>query len=468
MNPITDNIILLVDSYKFSHSVQYPKGTTEVYSYFESRGGAFPEITFFGLHYFLKQYLEKPITQENIEEAAEFAKAHFGNEAMFNREGWEYILNTHEGKLPISIKAVAEGTSVDAKNVLMTVVNTDPKCFWLTNYLETLLSQVWYPSTIASLSRQQKKYIKASLEKSADSIDGLPFKLHCFGFRGVSSVESAGIGNAGHLVNFMGTDTLAGILVAKKYYNCPMAGFSIPASEHSTITSWGKEHELDAMRNMLEQYPTGLVACVSDSFNIYKACEEYWGTELKDMILKRDGCLVVRPDSGEPTKIVPEVLDILGKKFGYTINSKGYKLLPPQVRVIQGDGIDLDTLPGILDAILNAGWSTDNVAFGSGGGLLQKVNRDTCKFAFKCSSVTVNGEQRDVYKQPVGAEWKMSKKGKMKLVLDKGWNDFDTKLERFITVGIDDPREDQLVEVYRNGEVLVNPTFAEIRNRAKL
>jgi nicotinamide phosphoribosyltransferase len=464
---ITNNVILLTDSYKVSHSVQYPEGTTEVYSYFESRGGQFDEITFVGLQYFLEEYLSKPITQEDIEEAAEDYALHFGNEKLFNREGWEYILKQHGGYLPVSIKAVPEGLTVGTKNVLMTVVNTDPKCFWLTNYLETLLSQVWYPSTVASLSRQQKKYIKAALDKSADNSDGLMFKLHDFGFRGATTVESAGIGGFAHLVNFMGTDTVPALRVARKYYSCRMAGFSIPASEHSTITSWGKENEVKAMANMLDKYPTGLVACVSDSYNIYKACEEYWGTELKDKILNRDGCLVVRPDSGEPTEVVPKILQILYEKLGGTVNSKGYKMLPPQVRVIQGDGIDVDTLPKLLDAIMKAGFSTDNLAFGSGGGLLQKVNRDTSKFAFKCCSVVVAGEQRDVYKQPIDTPWKISKKGKLKLVLDHSWKDKKIGPE-YTTVGLDDLRPDELVEVYRNGKVLVKATLDDLRNRAGL
>jgi len=464
---ISSNIILLTDSYKFSHARQYPEGTTEVYSYFESRGGEFSEVTFFGLQYIIKQYLEKPITQEDIEEGALFAKLHFGTDDHFNRAGWEYILKVHNGNLPISIRAVPEGVSLNPKNVMMTVVNTDPKCFWLTNYLETLLSQVWYPSTVASLSRQQKKFIKAALEKSADNTEGLAFKLHDFSYRGVSSQESSALGGAAHLVNFMGTDTVSSLILLRNYYSCEMAGFSIPASEHSTICCYGKDGELKAFENMLDKYPTGLVACVSDSFNIYKACEQYWGTDLKDKILTRDGTLVIRPDSGRPEEVLPKILNILYEKLGGTINSKGYKLLPPQVRVIQGDGIDMNSLPGILEAIMNAGFSVDNVGFGSGGGLAQKVNRDTCKFAFKCSNIMVDGESREVYKQPIDDPGKNSKKGKMKLVLDYTWTDKDI-LPRYITVEASDLRKDELVEVYRNGRSLVDETFDQVRERAKL
>ena len=211
---LTNNIILLTDSYKVGHHQQYPKGTTNVYSYFESRGGLFPETVFFGLQYFLQTYLSTPVTKEMIDEAEEFYAAHFGNKELFNRAGWDYILQKYDGKLPVRIKAVPEGTVVNTSNVLMTVESTDPQCYWLTNYLETLLSQVWYPTTVATLSREMKKLITRFLEKTGDP-NLITFKLHDFGFRGVSSVESAGLGGCAHLVNFMGTDTVAALLVAR-------------------------------------------------------------------------------------------------------------------------------------------------------------------------------------------------------------------------------------------------------------
>ncbi len=256
-----------------------------------------------------------------------------------------------------------------------------------------------------------------------------------------------------------GTDTFAGVVTAREYYHEPMAGFSIPAAEHSTITSWGRENETKAMENMLDQFPSGSVAVVSDSFDIYAACSTIWGKHLKEKVLNRDGTLVIRPDSGDPPTIVIEILDLLGEAFGVTINHRGYKLLPPQVRVIQGDGIDREMLVKILDAMMAHGWSADNIAFGSGGGLLQKMNRDTSKYAFKCASATVHGEERDVYKQPVTDNGKRSKAGRMKLV---------RKGESFETLINDenDPRPDELKEVFRNGKVLVDTTFAEVRERA--
>jgi len=459
---LNENLLLLTDSYKASHYKQYPKGTTTVYSYLESRGGKFDKTLFFGLQYLLKKYLEgQVVTKQKIDEAETFFNQHMGP-GMFNREGWEIILQKHGGKLPVRIKAVPEGTVVDNKNVLMTIENTDSECFWLTNYLETLLVQVWYPITVATQSYFCKEIINGYLEKTGDPA-GLPFKLHDFGFRGVSSVESAAIGSAAHLVNFMGTDTLAGIGMLQNYYGAvEMPGFSIPASEHSTITSWGRENELAAMENMLDQYPTGLVACVSDSFDIFKACSEYWGEALKEKVLARDGTLVIRPDSGEPVEVVLKCLDILGKKFGFDVNNKGYKILPPQVRMIQGDGIDIEMIGSILSAMEKKRWSADNIAFGSGGALLQKLDRDTNKFAFKCSSVAVSGVEIDVYKQPITAPFKVSKKGRLALNAITGWHDYGHKFET-VSEGVG---KDVLRTVFENGKLIINDNLNTIRERS--
>lgn len=408
-----ENLAILTDSYKATHWKQYPPGTETVYSYLEARGGEFDSTVFFGLQYFLKKYFSIPVTIKDVNEADKFWTSHLGP-GMFNKEGWEYIVSAHGGRLPIKICAVPEGTLNPVKTVLMTIENTDPKCFWLTNWLETLLMQIWYPSTVCTNSLFMKKLLHESLKRTGTP-ELIDFKLHDFGFRGVSSLESAGIGAAAHLVNFLGTDTPHGLLLLSQYYDAEMAGFSIPASEHSTITSWGKNRELQACANMLEQYPSGLVACVSDSYDIYNACENLWGTQLKDKILERDGTLVIRPDSGDPEIVLPTILDILYKKFGGTVNTKGFKVLNDKVRLIQGDGIDIVTLQDILYALEDEGWSTDNIAFGSGGGLLQKVNRDTCKYAIKCSAVQINGVWNDVYKDPITDPGKKSKMGRFAL-----------------------------------------------------
>ncbi|CAJ0599933.1 unnamed protein product [Cylicocyclus nassatus] len=459
-----DNVLYLADSYKLTHHNQYPEGTTNVYSYFESRGGKFPEVCFFGLQYILKRWLVGVVvTHEMIDDAIEFYKLHFTMD-VFNEAGWRHIVDKHHGRLPLRIKAVPEGTVVPTKNVLFTIENTDPKVPWLTNWFETLLVQTWYPMTVCTSSRAFKQLIAKYLDATSDSIDGLPFKLHDFGYRGCSSVESAGIGGAAHMVNFVGTDTIAGLRLCRKYYSCEMAGFSIPATEHSTITTWKKSGELAAFRHMLQQYPKGLISVVSDSYDVFHAVSAIWGEQLHDEVIKRGerGCLVIRPDSGDPVTVLVKVLTLLEEKFPVTKNRKGYKILPPYLRVIQGDGINYESTGKILEALKQAGWSTDNVVFGAGGALLQRIDRDTQKCAFKCSHVIVNGEHRDVYKNPATDKEKRSKKGYLTLVRNA------SGLIETVQEGHGDPREDLLQTVFENGKLLVDWTLDEIRERAEI
>lgn len=504
---------MLSDSYKVSHYRQYPPGTQYVYSYFESRGcdrEGWTEVCFFGLQYFLKRYLTgQVVTREKIDQAAKMYAQHFGdgtsdNPDLFYREGWEYILEKHGGRLPVKIKALPEGTVVPTKTVLITVVNTDPECYWLTNFLETLLVQVWFPMTVCTNSRYQKLSIQKYLEETGcedwNPPGGAAFKLHDFGFRGVSSVESAAMGGLGHLVNFMGTDTVISLVAAEKFYGAKRAvGFSIPASEHSTITSWGVDGELDAMRNMLDQYPTGLVACVSDSFDVFKACREYWGDALKDKIKGRIsetsfGQLVVRPDSGDPEETCVAIMKILLEQFAdeVTETKTGHKLLPPYIRVIQGDGVDYQSIPKILQRFKEEMIAAANITFGSGGALLQKVNRDTFKIAFKCAEITLEGgEAREVFKDPLTDDGKASKKGRLTLQKAsdiasyspediykpregadgvKGGTGFlhFTPDGNYVTVasGRGDPEKDLLVDVFENGKLLKDYKLSEIRKRA--
>ncbi|MDG2306864.1 MAG: nicotinate phosphoribosyltransferase [Candidatus Binatia bacterium] len=454
-----ENRILLADSYKATHWLQYPPGTERVYSYFESRGGLFDEIVFFGLQYVLERYLAGTVvTRAHIEEADVFFGAHFGNPDLFHRRGWEHIVDAHGGRLPVVIRAVPEGTAVPTRNVLFTIENTDPECFWLTSYLETLLVQVWYGCTVATLSREMKRLIGSYLEETGDPA-GLEMKLQDFGFRGVSSVESAAIGGAAHLVNFQGTDNVVGALFAKEYYGADMAGFSIPAAEHSTQTAWGREAEEAAFAHMLTTFPAGLVAVVSDSWDVRNACRNLWGDRLRDRVLEREGTLVVRPDSGDPHRMVLDVLEILGERFGTVLNPKGYKLLPPQVAVIQGDGIDYDETVRILTTLRKNGWSTENITLGMGGALLQRLDRDTQSFAFKCSEVVISGEPREVYKDPVTDPAKASKRGRLALIRDE---------DGLRTVPATDPRPDELVEVFRDGEVRLRHSWSDVRERASL
>ena len=267
------NFILNTDSYKTSHYLQYPENTQYISSYVESRGGEYDVCLFFGLQMFIKEYLSTPITQANIDEAVEIYQAHG---VPFNQEGWQHILNKHKGYLPIKIEAVAEGKLIPTKNVLVQIVNTDPHCAWLTCFVETaLLRAIWYPTTVATVSYHCKKIIEKYLFETAGHTQGLEFKLHDFGARGVSSLESAAIGGLAHLVNFQGTDTVSALMQGRKYYSVNMPGFSIPASEHSTMTSWGKDREKDAYENMLNQYggKGKTLAVVSDSYDIWHAID---------------------------------------------------------------------------------------------------------------------------------------------------------------------------------------------------
>lgn len=454
------NLILNTDSYKASHFLQYPPNTTRVFSYIESRGGKYDQTVMFGLQIFLKEYLTKPITQEMIEEAAEFFAAHG---EPFNREGWEYILEKYNGFLPLVIKAVPEGTVVDTKNVLVTIENTDDKCFWLTSYVEPMiLRAVWYGTTVATNSWSIKQVIKAALEETGD-VNGLSFKLHDFGARGVSSFESAGIGGAAHLVNFMGTDTITGIRFAQKYYKASgMPAFSIPAGEHSSYTSWGRENEAEAYRNMITQFggKGKLFAAVSDSYDIFNAVKNIWGKELKQELLDSGATVVIRPDSGDPAMVVRDVVRILDEQFGSTVNEKGYKVLNPAVRVIQGDGINEESIKAILRTVIADGYSADNVAFGMGGALLQQINRDTLKFAMKTSAALVDGVWVDVYKDPVTDSGKASKKGRLRLVRSKVNGKYVTLPDG---VYVKEPTEEVLVEVFRDGKVVKEYTFDEVR-----
>jgi nicotinamide phosphoribosyltransferase len=460
---LASNIILNTDSYKVSMWKQYPAGTTGVYSYIESRGGRYDRTVFFGLQAFIKEYLLAPITQADIDIAEEIFTAHG---EPFNRAGWQYILDKHRGYLPVVIRAVPEGTVVPVKNVLATIENTDPECYWLTTWLETaLLRAVWYGTTVATQSYTIKQVILDYLEKTGDP-STIDFKLHDFGARGVSSLESAGIGGAAHLVNFMGTDTISGILFAREYYNAGIAGFSIPAAEHSTITSWGRDNEVKAYENMLTQFarPGAILAVVSDSYDIYNAASKLWGEELRQQVIDSGATVVIRPDSGDPVEVNRRLIEILGEKFGYTKNAKGFKVLN-NVRLIQGDGINELTVRSILGAFTAMGWSADNIAFGMGGALLQAVDRDTQKFAMKCSSAEVNGRWIDVQKDPATDSGKKSKAGRVTLWTN-GTGEYVSS--------VDEPKQwadrgwtKALVPVFWDGKLEKEYSFEEVRANAR-
>jgi nicotinamide phosphoribosyltransferase len=454
------NLILCADSYKQSHFLQYPPEARNICAYIEARPNPFSDVALFlGLQPFLIDYLGHAVTRADIDEAAAICVAHG---VPFNRIGWEMIVSDHGGFLPLEIKALPEGLPAPTGVPLVQIENTDPRMPWLTTFIEmALLRAIWYPTTVATLSWKCKAIIRAGLDKTSDDPQGqLPFKLHDFGARGVSSGESAGLGGMAHLVNFRGGDTLEALVAARRYYGADMAGFSIPAAEHSTVTSWGREREALAYANMLERFD-GMVAVVSDSYDLDAAVSDIWGGALREKVLERNGVLVVRPDSGDPVDTPLRTLRILWEKFGGAVNGKGYRVLDAHVRVIQGDGMNIDSIARLVDRLVAEGFAIDNIAFGMGGGLLQQVNRDTLRFAMKANAMRDDeGVWRDVSKSPVTDPAKGSKAGRQSVVREGG---------RLVAQRLDTtaPGADLLTPVWRDGALLVRHDFDSIRARSE-
>ena len=397
-----------------------------------------------------------------VEEAREVITKHG---EPFNYEGWTSLIKKHGGKMPLRVRAVPEGSVVPLRNAMMTVENTDAEFYWLTSWFETQLMRIWYPCTVSTQSYHIKKDVYKFLQETADDADAeIGFKVHDFGSRGVSSQETAAIGGAAHLVSFFGTDTMSALLIHREFYNTEMAGFSIPAAEHSTITSWGRENEAEAYRNMLRQFakPGALVAVVSDSWNIYESVEKIWGEQLKQEVIDSGATIVIRPDSGEPIEVVSRVAHILGEKFGTTTNSKGYKVLK-NVRIIQGDGVNEQSIHRILERLKAEGFSASNIAFGIGGALLQKIDRDTLRFAYKCSAIVADGKLIEVYKQPITDAGKNSKRGRLDLIKDENGEYKTVKLEDAKTIAAE---KSEMKTVFENGELMVDDNLDDIRQRA--
>jgi len=466
------NHISRTDSYKFSHYLLYEDGLEYMESYLEARGGEFDSCTLFGLQYLVHRYLAKTFTRADIAREEAFAAAHG---VPFNRAGWEHIIDTYGGVLPVTIRAIPEGTVIPVKNVIMIVKSRrDKGSAWITNWLETMLSKVWYPSVVAMGSRELKKVWMHYLGLSSDDPAAeVGFKHHDFGYRGVTSEEQAMLGGAAHLTSFFGSDTVAGVACANHYYDDPMAGFSIPATEHSTMTIPGKHRERETLVRWIQktlverQLPAGipkLSACVGDTWDIYNFVRMVCEPEIYAMIKGSGGTLVIRPDSGDPTEVLKNLVSLFQELLPageITTNSKGYKVLPPCLRLIWGDGINRRSMKNILQFITSMGWSASNLAMGSGGGLLMDWTRDTQKHAFKCCAAIVDGESRDVSKDPVTDPGKKSKQGRLDLIrtADGGYRTV------VLDEGVEEHPDSALVTVFDGGYITHHNTFAEIRAR---
>lgn len=462
------NKLLQADSYKHSHHWMYPEDTQYISSYIEARGGG-DYVKFVGLQAFIKDFLLTPITLNDINAAERTLVQHMGS---FNRDGWLYILHVHDGYLPLEITALPEGTMVPIGVPMVQVRNTDPECAWLTSFIETaLLRAVWYPSTVATISAQCARLFFDQLTikegmSDEDANEAIMFMLHDFGARGVSSSESAAIGGFGHLTNFYGTDTLESIEFARNYYGAgDMPAFSVEATEHSTVTSWGEDRECDMYKSMINHATknSSIISIVSDSYDIWNAIDMYGKDLYTDIIdlSAKGGRLVVRPDSGDPVTTPIEVCQKLGEYFNLSVFNEpnpsatnGYKSLPDFVRVLQGDGISIKEIKEIIDKCNEHKISLTNFVFGMGGGLLQKVNRDTFKFAMKASARFDGEKWHDVYKKAPG---KVSKRG-IQVV-----NEVDGKLTSEYSKSGTSKLPDLLEVVYKNGKLVKEYHLDDLR-----
>lgn len=455
------NRVLDADSYKLSHARVYPKEITGMFSYLEPRVKG-ETIIPFGAQMWIKKTLLTPVTVEEVDEAVEFAKAHG---EPFDRSDWDYLIEKHAGLIPATVRAVPEGLRVPSSNVIASIEITDSRLFWMASYLETSFQRaIWYPTSIASNDYKSWRIIKRYMAESADTLDLVPFMLHDFGGRGATSEESVQHGAAAHLVFFKGSDSISGIRAANFYYGTAegMAAYSVIAMEHSVQCAYGPTRQHEYLANAIASCPRGgIISIVIDGYDTLREAKHLC-TELKQTILDSGVRVVFRPDSGDPLEIIPAILQLQEAAFGVTINSKGFKVVN-NVGIIQGDGIDITSMTAILEKVTSLGYSAQNLVFGSGGALLQKVNRDTYKFAQKASAVLVGGKWLPIFKDPVTDHGKKSKAGRLSLFKSKmngGYMTFD------LDKPIDEDWVDQMVTVYENNALVKTYTLDEIRARA--
>lgn len=483
--------ILLKDGYKVGHKFQYPEGTTLVYSNLtprKSRNEAQQEVLFFGLQYFIKEYLIRQFEESffNVpkEEVLKLYARRMDNYLGKDSIKYDHIAALHDlGYLPLEIKALPEGTLVPMKVPVFTIKNTLPEFFWLTNMLETLLSNItWKPCTSATTAFQYlKTFTKYADETVGSDHSFIPWQGHDFSFRGMSGIEDSLMSSAAHLLCFAGTDTIPAIDFLEEYYNADceqeLIGGSVPATEHSVMCMGTQDDEIGTFERLItEIYPAGIVSIVSDTWDFWKVITEFL-PQLKDKILARDGKVVIRPDSGDPVKIIigdedavpgsPEykgAISCMWETFGGTVTEQGYKLLDSHIGLIYGDSITTERQVAILEGLKRKGFASYNVVLGIGSFTYEYVTRDTFGFAMKATYGEVNGEGRDIFKDPKTDDGtKKSAKGLMQVYRDTATGKL--KLKEQCTWA--EETEGELKTVFKDGKLTVDLSLREIRERVK-
>jgi len=463
------------DSYKYGHSKQYPQNMVDMYDYMSSRGGKYPATLFVGAQGLIKQYLTTPVTIQDVEKISKRAALHG---IPFDKEGWLYIVSAHKGFLPIEIKAVPEGTLIPTGNVLMTIVSTDSQVPWVVGFVETLLMKIWYPTTIATKSY----YVKQMLLKYG-SKDWAKFAYHAFGDRACTSPESADIAGFAHLsAGFYGTDNFGSLDYCEQFYNVSEeepAGYSVYATEHSTTTSHTKkEEEAFVYKQLLDNPDKPIMSFVADSYDVYNFTNfcTASNSRIRKLIESRPHQkLVLRPDSGDPIEVLEDMLDIMEVNKVDVI--PGNKILFKDFSILWGDGITPETIEEILEYFTSKGFAAENFVFGSGGDLMQKVDRDTQKFAIKCSNITIDeGSSIDtpyqrpiwdpyyvevpVFKDPITDPGKKSLKGKIETYITQ-----DGKfILQDITQEVEKYNRPIMKTIFKNGKTLNETSLKQIRN----
>jgi nicotinamide phosphoribosyltransferase len=481
------NPLLLTDGYKTGHHQQYPKGTTLVYSNFTPRSNKYApkgcdQVVSFGQQMVMKQ-IHEAFEKEFFHQPKEYVCAEMKRELSMYLNT-DYDVSHFEALwdlqyLPIAVKALPEGTLTPIKVPVLTIYNTHPDFYWVTNYLETILSNLlWKPMTSATIAHQYRKVLTKWQEKTdAEKSWFIDWQGHDFSMRGMDSVEAVISSGVAHLTSFMGSDSLPAIYGARKYYGAegPVAG-SVNATEHSVMCAGGKEDEVETFRRLLDTYPTGILSVVSDTWDLWKVCTEHVVT-LKEEIMARDGKLVIRPDSGDPVDILcgsestmytgaPEgkgVIELLWDVFGGTINEQGYKVLDPHIGAIYGDSITIDRADEICSRLEAKGFASTNVVLGIGSFTYQYNTRDTFGFAMKATYVEVNGEGREIFKDPITDDG--TKKSATGLLMVTRPNDGDYQL--FDKVNWNNEANGLLQTIYKDGKFQNTTTLDEIRNRLK-